>query len=255
MPIRNLLFSGSTIFILFVSCLTICRGQNNSYNVPSSCGNINIKHPFSLGLKGVSQNNADTDFNYTLECQNNQTIYYSGSMKFRVQAINYNDYTIRLSDPGLDSHNYSSCPIYSSNQVYNILPSSSDTWYNNIDITFVNCLSPVNNTLYVKNAFCSDKTSFSNYSGIHSYVAVGSIMTSDLEQHCNIDRVYPTSAHWPIKDITSYSSIHDLLAYGFEIKWYFPPSCHECYSINSDFVVEKNCNRGVLLPQPSFFCK
>lgn len=142
---------------------------------------------------------------------------------------NYSDYTVRLSDPGLDRHNFSSCPMYSF-VVYDLAYIDIYISYvDNVEITFLNCLRPVNNTLYVENAFCSNKSTFSNSSQFHSYITLGRITVLNLEEHCALDTVAWASVHGTIKDNTTYASIHDLLAYGFEVKWY-PAVYVECKS-------------------------
>lgn len=178
MPTKSLLFPGSIILILLQSCLTICTAQNNSHCRSSSCGDITINYPFRL--KTAPQNCGYLDTFFVLDCQNNQTILNSKSRAYHVQAIHYSNYTIRLSDPGLDSQNYSSCPIYSS--IEYDLSTIYIQYIDNIEITFVNCIGPVKNPLYVVNAFCGNISTFSNSSGVHSYVSVGSILISAIEE-------------------------------------------------------------------------
>ncbi|KAL2556210.1 rust resistance kinase Lr10-like [Forsythia ovata] len=177
------------------------RAQNNSHCRPSSCEDITINYPFRL--KTALQNCGYPDNFSVLDCQNNQTILNSKSRTYHVQAIPYSNYTIHMSNPVLDRQNYSSCPIYSS--IEYDLPTIYIEYIGNIDITFVNCLGHVNNPLYVENSLCGDKSTFSNSSGVHSYVKVGSIMVSDMEEHSTFDRVIMASADGPIKDNTSHS--------------------------------------------------
>ncbi|KAK2399300.1 rust resistance kinase Lr10 [Trifolium repens] len=75
----------------------------------SSCGKIsNIKYPFRL------KNDPTTcgDPRYELSCENNKTMLTLSSGKYYVKSINYNNYTIRLVDPGIQESDCSSIPRY-----------------------------------------------------------------------------------------------------------------------------------------------
>ncbi|KAL2556225.1 rust resistance kinase Lr10-like [Forsythia ovata] len=225
--------------------------------MPSSCGDITINYHFRL--KTAPQNCRYPDNIFVLDYQNNQTILNSKSRTYHVQEIHYNNYTICRSDPGLDRQNYSSCPIYSS--IEYDLSTIYIEYIVHIDITFENFLGPINNPIYVENAFYGNKSTFSNSSGVHSYVKVGSIMISDMEENCTFDRVILASADGPIKDNTSYLGIHDLLAYGFELLWY-RAMCRECESSNGACSLEKNeirchhyCYEDTPLSERGFLCK
>jgi hypothetical protein len=75
----------------------------------SSCGKIsNISYPFRLR----NDPKQCGDNRYELVCKNNVTILYLYSAKYHVQSINYNNFTIRLVDPGVQKHNCSSPLFY-----------------------------------------------------------------------------------------------------------------------------------------------
>ncbi|XP_027938528.1 LEAF RUST 10 DISEASE-RESISTANCE LOCUS RECEPTOR-LIKE PROTEIN KINASE-like 1.2 [Vigna unguiculata] len=78
--------------------------------LPSSCGKIsNITYPFRL--KGDPEKCGDE--RYEVGCENNVTVLYLHSAKYHVEAINYNNYTVRVVDPALQLHNCSSLPLRS----------------------------------------------------------------------------------------------------------------------------------------------
>ncbi|MED6187189.1 hypothetical protein PIB30_074107, partial [Stylosanthes scabra] len=101
---------GNAFLLLIISLQQIlsCRGGGCS---PSSCGKIsNIKHPFRL--KDDPANCGDQ--RYELSCENNRTVLYLFPGKsYGVEAINYNNFTIRLVDPGISENDCSTLPRYS----------------------------------------------------------------------------------------------------------------------------------------------
>ncbi|KAL8519472.1 hypothetical protein ACS0TY_010415 [Phlomoides rotata] len=131
----------------------------------------------------------------------------------------------------------------------------------NFDITFLNCLSPVTNPLYVQNPFCGNTSAFSNSSRVYSYVTVGRIVASDLVESCTYDSMVEASAPWPLGDHNySYSQIHDMLAYGFQLTW-FQAMCTECEerkrscSLEGDKIVcSHSCDEHTPLSEQDFIC-
>lgn len=251
---RSLLFAGLSFLILFIHCTTNCQAQNNSFCVPSSCGDIRIRYPFRL--KVDPENCGHPDPIFALECQKNLTILSSKSQRYSVQAINYNNFTIRVADPGVDRDNYSTCPTldYDISSSYMFLSSAQS-------INLLNCLSPVNNSMYIENPFCGNKSAFSNSSKIHSYFVVGNMLVSDLEESCTVDTVAWASSDIPLQENTSYSAIHDFLAFGFELTWY-RALCGDCYASKGTCIVEDNqircrhyCYEDTPLSERTFRCK
>ncbi|XAR52227.1 hypothetical protein NMG60_11020176 [Bertholletia excelsa] len=92
-----------TLFLASV-LFQCCDGKGSGQQClpPSSCGNIlNISHPFRL--KGDPEHCGDKK--YELSCENNRTVLSSYSGKYYVEAINYQNYTIRLVDVGIRKGN------------------------------------------------------------------------------------------------------------------------------------------------------
>ncbi|CAI8605627.1 unnamed protein product [Vicia faba] len=74
-----------------------CLTETNHQCLLSSCGDIrNITYPFRL--QGEPENCGDP--NYEISCENNQTILNLDNGKYFVEAINYNNSTIRITDSG-----------------------------------------------------------------------------------------------------------------------------------------------------------
>ncbi|XP_042048861.1 LEAF RUST 10 DISEASE-RESISTANCE LOCUS RECEPTOR-LIKE PROTEIN KINASE-like 2.5 isoform X1 [Salvia splendens] len=235
------LFSSYLALLILLLCFTeSCRARNSSHCITSSCRNINISYPFRLRSDPANCGHPDSIF--ALECQKDRLTLHMNSRRYHVEAITYSNFSIRISDPGLDSKNISFCPIYSyvdnvymySSYVYTYYPSS-------IYITYINCQSPVVNPLYVENPYCANTSAFSNTSRIYSYVTAERISVPDLEASCTFDTVTQVSVIWPSTDHHNYSyaQIHDLLAYGFELSW-FRLLCIECDESNGECSSESN---------------
>jgi hypothetical protein len=105
--------AGLTALIALVLVHKSCSSEDNQHCPPSSCGNIhNISYPFRL----KSDPQTCGDLRYNLSCENNHTVLYLFEGKYYVQVINYNNYTIRIVDSGIQKQNYYSTPAYSLNQ-------------------------------------------------------------------------------------------------------------------------------------------
>ncbi|KAH0784108.1 hypothetical protein KY290_003706 [Solanum tuberosum] len=124
--------------------------------VPSSCGHIhNISYPFRLksdpkhcGLK-----------NYELSCEGDRAILpipphdWDGSLNYYVQAINYDNSTIRLVDP--------------------------------VPITLFSCPFSINSPVFVEITNCLNRSYASNVSSDsfkgHTYATMAELSPSDLK--------------------------------------------------------------------------
>ena len=219
---RVLPFAISSLFFVFLvigSFFVVRRLKDHHPNkcAPSSCVNIrNISSPFHL--KHDPDNCGDKK--YVLSCENNRTVLYLYSGKYYVQAINYDNHTIRVVDFNLREGDCSSMPRYSLAE-YNFSSPylGNDPYYFGglpEPIIFMSCDTQVNSSLYVDTAPCTSPTSSS--SG-HVFVKIGHLNASDMRDLCRIDLTVATS--WPgVKDINvSYVDIHNGLAYGFELSW------------------------------------
>ncbi|XP_041009956.1 uncharacterized protein LOC121254053 isoform X2 [Juglans microcarpa x Juglans regia] len=152
--------AGFAALIVFVLLLhQTCFAKDTSQDcVPSSCGNIhNISHPFRL--QGDPPNCGDPK--YSLSCENNQTLLYLFSGIYYVKAIDYNNLTIRVVDPGINlEDNYSFIPRYFlslTNFSLKVPYVSSVPHYLGYDevrllsanVVFLKCEKPVNSTDYL----------------------------------------------------------------------------------------------------------
>ncbi|KAL6500943.1 hypothetical protein OROHE_025140 [Orobanche hederae] len=265
----TLFFPFITILPLLLLCSTIsCMAQsNNSVCAPSSCGNITITYPFRLTTDPPHCGYRDPIF--ALQCRQNRTTLRLETRRYRVQTITYANFSLRLSDPGLDTQNYSSCPIYSSWDINDLYSSYMYSLGSTYSITFLNCLKPVNNNpLYVRNPFCGNTSGAASYSPsrVYSYVTVGRISVSDLEEVCTYDMTVGTAWRSGLMMDTgernyTYSEIHDMMAYGFEMSWFRVYCSESCSERNGDCVLEDDkvrcrysCYEIVSLPQDSFGC-
>jgi hypothetical protein len=214
---------------------------------PSFCGKIsNISYPFRL--KDDPKHCGDK--RYELSCENNVTSLYLYSAKYHVQSINYNNFTIRVVDPGVQQSNCSSVPInflsrsnfcdtYELRHNYSTDPYQASGYYD-IDnglvfehIVYLNCSHQVtNNHKYVDTVPCVDP----NSKGYYIYAMAGDLIAQDLQVGCHVKLVTPTS--W-LKNLQrnqeglSYDIIHKALVYGFEISWLNVP-CKNLQCGNND---------------------
>jgi len=239
------------LLLLLVFQTSNCKDTNLC---APSCGNHNISYPFSL--------ESDPSYcgkpHYTLHCEKNiSTVLYLDSRKYYVQAINYNNLTIRVVDAGVKENDCSSVPDFSltyarlgnSRREYTIFTSTNTrfdyirfpyTWfqykrtggiwftkYKPLPLSqmmiFINCANPVNSTLYVETGTCLNVSLL-----MRSYVNVGGMKASDLMELCSLERM----TLLPAKDYKnmSYKEIHRQLAYGFELSWH-NSMCGSCATI------------------------
>jgi len=184
---------------------------------PSSCGKItDIHNPFRL--KGDPEKCGEK--RYELDCQNNVTVLYLYSAQYHVEAINYNNYTVRVVDPSLQPHNCSSLPLHSLSR-----SNFSDTYAYYTDpyqaglkavenwesltfehIVFVNCKhSGRESRKYVDTGECV-KWDSEDY----AYAIVGDLKAEELEVGCEVKLVAPTS--FRTLDNHSYTAMHRALS-------------------------------------------
>jgi len=231
------------LVILLFRLQQICATKHFDHAcAPSSCGKItNITHPFRL--------NGDPDHcgdnRYELTCENNVTVLSLYSGKYHVQAINYNNFTIRVVDPGVRQSNCSSIPRYflsrsNFSDTYDYINMDKDAYqsgqrrvsdqpiyFNNRrwnvvrsnpvyeHVVFMNCNHSVSdNGKYVDTASCVNWQSKG-----YTYAIAGDLISEDLEVGCNVALVTPTSWWGLHTPQYSYSEMHKALAYGFEISW------------------------------------
>ncbi|KAL6187072.1 hypothetical protein ACLB2K_043187 [Fragaria x ananassa] len=178
--------------------------------VPSSCGDIhNISYPFRL-----QQDPEQCGYlNHTLECDhNNITVLRLFSQEYYVKAINYDNRTIRVVDPGLDKNNCSSLPRFPlSKSNFSYLDTSS-YWTNSLEsVIFLKCANPVNSSRYVSTAPCIN-------SEMYGYAVRGNISAEDVENGCTVYWMGVMPYEEEDRNV-SYQDIHDQMVYGFELRY------------------------------------
>ncbi|MED6155085.1 hypothetical protein PIB30_002293 [Stylosanthes scabra] len=244
-------------------CIVLVLHQNLAAGkrqmcVSSSCGKIaNISHPFRL--KEDPSNCGD--IKYELECVNDVAlIRLTEEAVYKVEAINYNNFTIRLVDPNIEEDNCSSLPRYflyrfNFTDAPNSQYVSSQHWYGVDDayhatqlqhptseqamplfqhIIYVNCITNASSS-----STCLDP---------NTYVVAGDLELTGRrwKPGCRINKIAATSGlfqfqkkhpyyGWRFRyDIENddydptitYSDVHRALAYGFELSW-LHAICHE----------------------------
>ncbi|KAJ6917390.1 hypothetical protein NC652_019677 [Populus alba x Populus x berolinensis] len=217
----RLLFACYLALLLPLLALQTCNCEGTTLCAPSSCGNHTISYPFSLNSDPSNCGNPL----YTLHCEKkSSTVLCLDSRKHYVQAINYNNLTIRLVDAGVKLNDCSSLPGFT--LTYANLDNSMNPY---TSFQYKNCANPVNSPLYVDTGTGLNGAKSSNASlSTHSYVNIGGMKASDLMELCSLERM----TLLPAKDYKSMSfkEIHSQLAYGFELSWH-NSRCGSCAGI------------------------
>ncbi|THG17645.1 hypothetical protein TEA_014754 [Camellia sinensis var. sinensis] len=177
------------LFVLFlVNCDALRTSDRNCDS--SSCGNIqNIRYPFRY--EGDPENCGNK--RYELACHNNHPLLdlpSAGDPKYYyVQAINYNNYTIRVVDMGIQNGSYSSLPLYSLSYENFTGPAFSYDDYNSYGsynpdefqwefpcleavAVLVECENPVNSPLYMN----TSSTTYTSSDVIYLLTIIGFIL-------------------------------------------------------------------------------
>jgi hypothetical protein len=222
-----------------------CSATKNTSNycAPSSCGNIhNISYPFRLNTDPKSCGNK----NYELACENNvRPTLYLNMVKYYVQAINYSDFTIRLVDAAVKKDDCFSIPHHSLTEELLRSYYYEINWTDSSVLTFLCC----NNQMQNPPDYIMDASSCKNGSGTtynssssssisspscvnmegHSYVMVGEDI-HDVPDLCRINLIYSVPKN--MRNM-SYTDVHDILVYGFELSW---------FSFCCNYSTENRCN-------------
>ncbi|XP_019195136.1 PREDICTED: LEAF RUST 10 DISEASE-RESISTANCE LOCUS RECEPTOR-LIKE PROTEIN KINASE-like 2.1 isoform X2 [Ipomoea nil] len=252
------------LVIAFLICLLVIQFPYSRQSCnPSSCGSIhNISYPFRLNTDPQNCGNPD----YELTCEQNRAVLTLESQKYYVQSINYNNFTIRVVDPGVQHNNICSFPRYALAR-YNFSYSHSypygiatpdktpygwqDSTLITVPIIFLRCPFPVKSSAFVETSReCWNKSSTKDSSGAggyaYAYAKLGSLNASDLRISCRVELITMTSSLriQENKNVSrSLLEIYDALMYGFELSW-FPAICQQhcgstgCYL---DFTNEISC--------------
>ncbi|KAG6656002.1 LEAF RUST 10 DISEASE-RESISTANCE LOCUS RECEPTOR-LIKE PROTEIN KINASE-like 2.2 isoform X1 [Carya illinoinensis] len=262
--------AGLAALIVFVLLLhQTCTAKDTSQVcVPSSCGNIhNISHPFRL--QGDPPNCGDS--RYSLSCENNQTLLYLFSGIYYVKAIDYNNLTIRVVDPGINlEDDYSFIPRYFlslTNFSLKVPYVPSVPHYLGYDevrllsanVVFLKCEKPVNSTDYLDVSTCSDNGSYSSNSSLsHSkryrYVLfLDAIKAEYVENLCQVEQIMtlsssPLSYQAVPRKISCTDFHNELVEYGFELSFAQNCGCNngERCSLSDSGVVQCHSQNGIL---------
>ncbi|RZB70666.1 Rust resistance kinase Lr10 isoform B [Glycine soja] len=230
------------VFVLLLVQQICATSEQEHACPPSSCGKItHITYPFRLtgDPKGCG------DKWYELACENNVTVLYLYSGKYHVQAINYNNFTIRVVDPGVQQPNCSSLPrhflspanfseIGCSTEVNSShLFRNRDSWERAFQhIVFLNCRHAViDNEKYVETDPCIKW----HFSKGYIYAIAGDLIAKDFEVGCEVKLVAPTSWWGLDTNNSSYTQMHRALLYGFELSWINLACDDQCGNSNCAF--------------------
>ncbi|VVA41386.1 PREDICTED: rust resistance kinase Lr10, partial [Prunus dulcis] len=244
---RSLLFAAYTVLLLLLVPSSCSQTSSNNITADNSdcirsCGNINISSPFRL--KGDSKHCGNKSFELSCEAKGNGTthhaVLYLFSGKYYVQAINYNNFTIRLVDVGVHKikDNYFSHPLFSLT-LFNFSYYSNYTgplpgYYHReslMSIVFLSCEIPMHPShLIVETAPCisgvnnysSSNSSFSNVT-TYSYfikfpVRRGGPRSYNFGDSCKITLMVMVSPSTE-ELMTSCKGIYNEIAHGFELSW------------------------------------
>ncbi|KAL6321151.1 hypothetical protein AAG906_012923 [Vitis piasezkii] len=160
-----------TVFHTFL--LAICAANGNQTCRPSSCGDVKkISNPFRL--KGDPSGCGDPD--YELVCENNRTMVNLEHGKYYVADINYDNYTIRVVDPGVEKGNCFSAPLYSLTR--EIFRSDKRAYFLNPHeatntTVLMNCEQPISDGNYIPITPCNRSNVTSSSSQAYVYALVG----------------------------------------------------------------------------------
>jgi hypothetical protein len=155
--------------------------------------------------------------------------------KFYVQAINYNNFTIRLVSAAVQKDDCFSLPHHSLVPPRYVVDNYYEIkWPHSSVLTFLCCKNKMLNPPdYIMDASSckngsgttynsSSSSSISSPSCVnmegHSYVMVDGDIINDVPDLCRINLIYSVP-----KNMTnmSYTDVHDILVYGFELSWFY----------------------------------
>jgi hypothetical protein len=222
------------LIVILVLVHQTCSAKGSHHCPPSSCGTIrNISYPFRL--EGDPKHCGDP--RYTLSCENDlQTVLNLYAGKYYVREIYYNNYTIRVVDPGilndtdsfiprypLDSTNFSYGDPY---QLY-----LYEYWEVSVRVVSVNCEKPLNlplnsNLVHLDISSCSKNRVYSSNSSLsnskrYRYVLLDATWL-DLEDLCQVEQISLAASSKLYDDNLrniSCAHIRNELLFGFELSW------------------------------------
>ncbi|KAL1806173.1 hypothetical protein ACET3Z_029241 [Daucus carota] len=221
----SLLLAWQMLVITCISSCSIAFASDSFTNIH------NISCPFYLrGQQHNCQN-----FSYELFFHNNRTslqfpvrdyLFVQESEHnrlFYVEAIDYEKSTIRISYPAEGNYScISDISVYTfSYEGYYMIENyqrNSPIQEYNTPMTYVDCPSPVNSsTRYIPAPPCSSSSSMS------SYVVIGKMDSSEVENDCKVRWVSWVSTSWPNINQTSFLDTQDssMMFYGIELPFHY----------------------------------
>ena len=159
-------------------------------------------------------------------------------VKYYVQSINYSDFTIRLVDAAVQKDDCFSIPLHSlTKEYYGRAFDSGNYYYWAFDsgyvLTFLCCknqmLNPPDYIMDASSCKNGSGTAYSSSSSSsisspscvdmegHSYVMVDGDIIKDVPDLCRINLIYSVPKY--MRNM-SYTDVHDVLVYGFELSWF-----------------------------------
>lgn len=246
-------------WLISVSCSSSKTFASDSSSASTfSCGKIyNISCPFYL--KGHPHD--CSEFSYELSCHKNRTLLQFNNYEFYVEAINYENSSLRMVDSGLADEN-KFCSLSNSIHPFSSLvltlfgsnpkPIFSPIQEFNTPITYIDCAAPVNfSARYIPAPPCS------SLSSVYSYVVIGHMHSSEVENNCKIQRATWVSSAWPNINQTSFFNIQESYDsfYGIELPFHYF-YCLNCSAVLSGlphFPLDKYC-LGVWHENLNFNC-
>ncbi|KAL6320830.1 hypothetical protein AAG906_008830 [Vitis piasezkii] len=214
MMLREAKVVALTVFHTFL--LAICAANGNQTCRPSSCD------PSGCG-----------DPDYELACENNRTMVNLEHGKYYVADINYDNYTIRVVDPGVEKGNCFSAPLYSLTR--EIFRSDKRAYFLNPHeatntTVLMNCEQPISDGNYIPITPCNRSNVTSSSSQAYVYALVGggdSLLVNDIKYSCTISRTIITQFLKPGN--LSMSDLQEILLQGLDIS-FLPFRCKsECH--------------------------
>ncbi|WKA07506.1 hypothetical protein VitviT2T_025325 [Vitis vinifera] len=195
--------------------LAICAVNGNQTCRPSSCGEIqNISNPFRL--KGDPSGCGDPD--YELVCENNRTMVNGREgEKYYVADINYDHYTIRVVDPGVEKGNCLSTPLYFlTRKISDYGPYYLEWKGTTSTAVLMNCDQPISDGSYIPITPCN-ATSSSSQAYVYALVGGESMEVGDIKNPCTISRNFITQFLKPGN--LSMSDLQEMLLLGLELSF------------------------------------
>lgn len=220
------------ITLLHLCFFSVCVAGQNQPCRPSSCGDmLNISDPFRL--KGDPSGCGDS--RYELACENNRTILNLYRGKYYVEEINYQNYSIRVVDPGLKKGNCLSTPLYHltpENFSYDHPYAWPYDWGFRTTV-LMSCSRPISDDKFIPITSCnSTNGTTSSSSQPYHYALSGdgeSLQVGDLPGSCTIGKsIFSKLGAASEPGNRSMSSLQDQLLLGIELSFLQIQCIREC---------------------------